>query len=72
MRASRSVIRRSIEFSLTVEEADQIIMDNYDFKTTKEKIDFLKSLFNINLSMINDDQPDEITYYTILKMIIDT
>ena len=72
MRASRSVIRRLIEFSLTVEEADQIIMDNYDFKTTKEKIDFLKSLFNINLSMINDDQPDEITYYTILKMIIDT
>ncbi len=72
MRASRSVIRRLIEFSLTVEEADQIIMDNYDFKTTKEKIDFLKSLFNINLSTTNDDQPDEITYYTILKMIIDT
>lgn len=72
MKASRSrrVVKRLIEISLSIEEADKVISDNYDFTSIREKLDFLKELFSINTCETEENQSDEKTYWKLLKTIV--
>ncbi len=74
MKASRSkrVVKRLIEISLSIEEADKVISENYDFASIREKLDFLKELFSINTGETEENQSDENTYWKVLKTIVET
>lgn len=69
MKTSRDEVKIMIELSSTVEEADEIIKENYDFETTEEKVAFLKGMFDIEI-VGHTDETDETTYYSMLYTII--
>ena len=73
MKASRSkrVVKRLIEISLSIEEADKVISENYDFASIREKLDFLKELYRINTCESEENQSDEDTYWKLLKKIVE-
>lgn len=67
MNSKRNLIKLLIEASPTIEIADEIIVENYDFKTIQEKIAFLKGMFDIEC--IGTDELDENTYWAMLETI---
>lgn len=75
MTPTNKKIKRLITLAPSVEEADKIISDNYGFKTVKEKIAFLKGMFEISVIDVHDhedvtqEESDEMTYFTILQAI---
>ena len=75
MTPTNKKIKRLITLAPSVEEADKIISDTYGFKTVKEKIAFLKGMFEISVIDIHDhkdvtqEESDEMTYLTILQAI---
>lgn len=76
MRSSREITKLFIETSNTVEDANKIIENAYDFETIEEKIAFLKGMFDVEL-ISNHDSPEiskgrsaEMDYWTMLSAII--
>lgn len=71
MKASRrEVVKTLIELSANVNEADKVINDNYDFKSIREKVAFLKGMFDVQIVGHEKDEPDEMTYFAMLRSII--
>lgn len=68
MSSKRDIMISLIELSPTVEEADKLIEEIFEFNTIKEKIDFLKEMFG--LKIVGHDEKDEATYYAMLNTII--
>lgn len=78
MKASREKIKLLIELSPTVEEADKIINENYNFKTIGEKIAFLKGMFDVKLVSkddakgVSEEESAKMDYWALLGTIINT
>lgn len=72
---NREKIKALIELSATVEEADQIIVQA-GFTTVREKIAFLRGMFDFSLigrydsSSVTCEMADEMDYFAILSAII--
>lgn len=70
-------IKMLIELSPNVEEADKII-ENENFHNVREKIAFLKGMFDFKLigryddSTIQQQESQEMDYYAILSTIINS
>lgn len=54
MKASREMVKTLILISTSVEEADKVIEENYDFKTFDEKIAFLQGMFDVKVIDVHD------------------
>lgn len=78
MKASREMVKTLIKISPSVEEADKIINENYNFKTIGEKIAFLKGMFDVKLVSKNDaegvseEESAKMDYWALLGTIINT
>ena len=79
MKVSKRVrIKLLIAISKTVEEADEVISQNYNFETVKEKIAFLKGMFDVEVIDVHDadgtskEESDKMTYFTMLNVIINS
>lgn len=70
MRASRDVVKILIELSPNVNEADKVINENYGFESIREKVAFLKGMFDVEIIGHKHDEPDEMTYWALLHTII--
>ena len=70
MKASRDVVKILIEMSPNVNEADKVINEYYGFESIREKVAFLKGMFDIEIVGHKNDEPDEMTYYAMLHTII--
>lgn len=74
----REVVKKLIESSPNVEEADKIINENYNFKSIGEKMAFLKGMFDVELVSkhdadgISEETSAEMTYWAMLNAIIST
>lgn len=72
---NREKIKVLIELAANVEEADAVITGQ-GFRSTKEKIAFLRGMFDFKLIGRNDDinldmgRIEEMDYYAILSTII--
>lgn len=72
---NREKIKMLIELSADVKEADKVITEQ-GFCTTREKIAFLKGMFDFRLigrydsAYINTEKVEEMDYYAILSTII--
>ena len=75
---SRKAIKLLIELSPNVEESDQVINENYNFKSIGEKISFLKGMFDVKLVSkhdadgISEEKSAEMDYWAMLNAIIVT
>lgn len=73
---SKSAIKIRIRTSRTVDDADTIISNNYDFKTYREKSAFLLGMFDIKLfdrhdgENVTQEEIDKMDYYALLSAII--
>lgn len=67
---NRRHIKILLEISKTVEEADEVISKNYDFKSVREKVAFLKGMFDISIVGHEEKEPDEMDYFSMLATII--
>ena len=71
----RERVKALIELSSSVEQADEIIMRE-GFISVKEKIAFLKGMFDFTLvgrhreDTLSEEERDEMDYYSILSAII--
>lgn len=70
MKVSREVIKVLIETAPSVDEADKVINENYDFKTISEKVAFLKGMFDVHVVGHAKDEIDEMTYFAMLSAVI--
>lgn len=70
MELSREQVKILLETARTVEEANEIINKNFDFKSIREKIAFLKGMFDIQIIGHEEKEPDEMDYYAMLATII--
>ena len=70
MKFDRDITKLLIETSPTVEEADKVIEDIFELDTIKEKIAFLKGMFDVE--NIAREEKDESTYYAMLNAIINS
>lgn len=76
MKASREMVKTLIEISPSVEEADKVIEENYEFKSIGEKIAFLQGMFNVQVIGVDDadgigkEESDKMTYFSMLNTII--
>ena len=70
MKLSREQIKILLETSGTVEEADEVISKNFDFESIREKIAFLKGMFDIQIVGHEEKEPDEMDYFSMLATII--
>ena len=70
MEARLEMIKALIELSPTVEEADDIINEYFGFETSKEKIAFLKGMFEVEVIDVKRDDSDEMIYNFMLNAII--
>lgn len=65
-----------IMLSPSVDEADKVISENYDFKSTAEKIAFLKGMFDVECISVRDaegiskEESDKMTYFAMLQAIL--
>ena len=67
---NREHIKILIETSQTVDEADNVICQNFDFKSTGEKIAFLKGMFDVQIIGHEEKEPDEMDYFSMIATII--
>ena len=78
MKASRAMVKTLIEISPSVEEADKVIEEHYEFKSIGEKIAFLKGMFDVKLVSkhdaegVSEEKSAEMDYWAILNAIINT
>lgn len=70
MSASLEAIKALIELSSTVEAADEVINEHFRFKSVKEKIAFLKGMFEVEVIDAKKDDSDELIYNCMLNAII--
>ncbi len=66
----REVAETLIWTSETIEEADEAVEMYLGKKSRKEKIDFIKDMFNVQIIDGKPDDPDEMTYSMLLNMVI--
>lgn len=73
---SREVIKTLIQLSPTVEEADKVINENYNFTSIGEKMAFLKGMFDVKLVSkhdgegVTEEKSAEMDYWAFLSAII--
>ena len=67
---NRRHIKILLEISKTVEEADEVINKNYGFESIREKVAFLKGMFDIQIIGHEEKEPDEMDYFSMLATII--
>ena len=67
---NRRHIKILLEISKTVEEADEVISKNYGFESIREKVAFLKGMFDIQIIGHEEKEPDEMDYFSMLATII--
>lgn len=67
---SREIVKVLIETSPNVDQADKVIKENFDFKSIREKVAFLKGMFDVQIVGHENDEPDEMTYFAMLQTII--
>ncbi len=67
---NRKKIKTLIELSTTFEKADEVISKYTDFETVKEKIAFLKGMFDVEIIDQGKDDSDEFVYRVILESIV--
>ncbi len=78
MKASREMVKTLIKISTSAEEADKVIEDNYDFQTFREKIAFLKGMFDVKVVDVHDaegtekEESDRMTYFSLLLTVLAT
>lgn len=70
MKLSRNQIKILLETSKTVAEADEVINNNFDFGSIREKIAFLKGMFDVQVIGHEEKEPDEMDYFSMLATII--
>jgi len=76
MKKNRDITKILIETSPTVEAADKIINEVFEFDTFGEKIAFLKGMFDVELISKHDspgiskEKSTEMDYWTMLSSII--
>ena len=70
MQLDRKQIKILLETAPTVEEADEIINKNCAFKSIREKVAFLKGMFDIQIVGHEESEPDEMTYFAMLATVI--
>lgn len=68
--ASQKDVKVLIELCTDVEKADRIIKDYYGFETIREKVAFLKGMFDISIVGHEHEEPNEDTYRMMLGAII--
>ncbi len=67
----REKVKALIELSTDEKEVDRIINEYYGFKTIKEKIAFLKGMFDVSVVAHDHDEIDANVYAMIIRAIID-
>ena len=70
MPSLREKVKIFIQLSRTPEEADKIITENFHFESCKEKIAFLKGMFDCKVLDAKPYDSDEIIYNLMLISII--
>ena len=70
MKLSREQVEILLETAGTVEEADEVISKNFDFVSIREKVAFLKGMFDVQIIGHEEKEPDEIDYFSMLASII--
>lgn len=70
MKLSREQVKILLETAGTVEEADEVISKNFDFESIREKVAFLKGMFDVQIIGHEEKEPDEIDYFSMLASII--
>lgn len=70
MEQSKEQVKILLETARTVEEADEVINKNFDFKSIREKVAFLKGMFDVQIIGHEEKEPDEMDYYSMLATII--
>ena len=74
--SKRELVKTLIQISPNVDEADKIIKENYNFKSTREKLAFLKGMFDVKLVSkhdaegVSEEQSTERDYWSMLHTII--
>jgi len=72
----REVTKRMIEMSLTLEDADNVINENYNFKSFGEKLAFLQGMFDAECvskhdgTGVSQESSDEMSYWAMLYTIV--
>ena len=64
------LVKALIELSNTIEEADKVIEEHTNLKTVKEKIAFLKGMFDWEIIDQKETDSDEMIYQIALDAII--
>lgn len=70
MKLGRNQIKILLETSKTVAEADEVINNNFNFGSIREKIAFLKGMFDVQIIGHEEKEPDEMDYFSMLATII--
>ncbi|WP_299235804.1 hypothetical protein [uncultured Bacteroides sp.] len=70
MKLGRNQIKILLETSKTVAEADEVINNYFNFGSIKEKIAFLKGMFDVQIIGHEEKEPDEMDYFSMLATII--
>lgn len=67
---NREKVKLLLETATTVEQANEVIEENFAFESLQEKVAFLKGMFDIEVIGHEEAEPDEMTYFAMLKTII--
>lgn len=70
MKLSREHVKIMLETARTVEEADEVIGKYYNFESIREKVAFLKGMFDVQVVGHEEKEPDEMDYFSMLATII--
>lgn len=70
MPSLREYVKILIQLSRTPAEADKAITENFGFESCKEKIAFLKGMFDCKVLDAQPYDPDEMIYDLMLRGII--
>ena len=66
----KCTLKASIVLSNTFEEADAVINEYMGFESIKEKIAFLKGMFDVEILAQKSTDSDELVYNLLLSTII--
>lgn len=70
MQLDRKQIKILLETAPTVEDADEIINKTFSFKSIREKVAFLKGMFDVEIVGHEENEPDEMSYFAMLATVI--